>query len=287
MPIRVRVGSRMVSAAAYKRMRTQARRKKYRMRRRYGGTSSFAKKVMAVVKRQEETKYVAGDFDSAGHVHPALWYTTPNIVNINSVSPALPQLTQGVGDYQRVGQKIQPTSLSVNLRIGLNPQDLSANSLIGVIYYGVTTQAGSWANANPLPTAAFLDNGDGTNSTWAGLRNQLNLPTDRTLVKVKRITFRLSKSGGIQNGDNAPPAPPATENGNFSTSNGLSEKNFVLRFKTPKTLVYNMIGDNYPQNYAPFYFVGFCHADGSAPVAVTDNNLVNISSRCHMRFKDA
>lgn len=281
--IRVRVGNRMVSAQMYKRGRVQARRKYYRRGARVG-RKSFAQKVMAVVKRTEETKYVAGDFDATGAPHGPVWYTTPNIVNINSVSPALPQLTQGVGDYQRVGQKIQPTSLSVNLRIGLNPMDLSANSLIGVIYYGVTTQAGSWANANPLPTASFLDNGDGTNVTWAGLRNQLNLPTDRTLVKVKRITFRLSKTGGIQNSDVGRPTDPA---GNFSTSNGLSEKNFVLRFKTPRTLVYNMIGDNYPQNYAPFYYVGFCHADGSAPVGATDNNLVNISSRCHLRFKDA
>lgn len=286
MPIRVRVGSRMVSGAAYKRMRTQARRRKYRMRRRYGGTSSFAKKVMAVVKRQEETKYVATDNDAAGAPHGPVWYASPNIVNINSVSPAIPALANGVGDFQRIGQKINPTSLYVNLRIGFNPADLSANSLIGVIYYGVTTQAGSWANANPLPTASFLDNGDGTNSVWSGLRNQLNLPTDRTLVKVKRITFRLSKSSGIQNGDNAPAPPPVTENGNYSTSNGLSEKNFVLRFKAPKTLVYNMIADTLPQNYAPFYYVGFCHADGSAPT-LADRELVNISSRVHMRFKDA
>jgi hypothetical protein len=283
MPIRVRVGNRMVSGAVYKRMRTQLRRRKAR-RGMGGAKSSFAKRVMAVVRRQEETKYVATDNDATGAPHGPVWYASPNIVNINSVSPAIPALVNGTGDFQRIGQKINPSSLYVNLRIGFNPTDLSANSLIGVIYYGTTTQSGSWANANPLPTSAFLDNGDGTNSVWTGLRNQLNLPTDRTLVKVKRITFRLSKSEGWQNGDNAP--GPGGLNGNYSTSNGLSEKNFVLKFKPPKTLVYNMIADSLPQNYAPFYYVGFCHADGS-PVGVADRTLVNISSRVHMRFKDA
>lgn len=262
---------------------TQARRAAARRRPRRGGKKTFAKKVMSVIKRQEETKYVATDNDATGAPHGPVWYASPNMVNINSISPAIPALTNGVGDYQRIGQKIQPTSLYTNLRIGFDAADLSANSLIGVIYYGQTTQKGSWANANPLPTTAFLDNGDGTNTTWAGLRNQLNLPTDRTLVRVKRITFRLSKSDGLQNGDLG---GAGAQNGNFSTSNGLSEKNFVLRFKPPKTLVYNMIADSLPQNYAPFYYVGFCHADGSA-LTPSDRALVNISSRVHMRYKDA
>jgi len=286
MPIRVRVGGQMVPARTYLRQRTQARRRLYRRRNRgyaYKSSGALARYIKMVVKRQEETKYVATDNDAAGVPHGPVWYTTPNMVNINSVSPAIPALTNGVGDYQRIGQKVNPISLRVNLRVGFNPTDLSANSLIGVIYYGTTTQAGSWANANPLPTAAWLDNGDGTNATWSGVRNQLNLPTDRTLVKVKRITFRLSKTGGIQNSDAGHAADPT---GNFSTSNGLSEKNFVLKFKPPKTLVYNMIGDSLPQNYAPFYYVGFCHADGSA-LTPYDNTLVNVSSRVHMRFKDA
>jgi len=273
-----RLGTR--SALIVQRKSTQARRRRQRGA---GKRTSFAKKVMAVINRSEETKYVATDNDATAAPHGALWYTTPNIVTVNSISPAIAALENGTGDFQRIGQKISPTSLYVNLRVGLNAQDLSANSLIGVIYYGQSTQKGSWANANPLPTVRFLDNGDGTNSGWSGLRNQLNLPVDRTLVKVKRIVFRLSKTAGIQNND---AGGPATVGGNFATSNGLSEKNFVLRFKPPKTLVYNNIGDSLPQNYAPWYYVGFCHADGSV-ATVADNELVNISSRVHMRFKDA
>lgn len=281
MPLRFRSRTGVVTVRATPGEMRRARAARRAPKKKTG--RSFAKKVMAVVKRQEETKYVATDNDAAGAPHGPVWYASPNMVNINSISPAIPALVNGVGDYQRVGQKIQPTSLYTNLRIGFNATDLSANSLIGVIYYGTTTQAGSWANANPLPTTSFLDNGDGTNTTWAGLRNQLNLPTDRTLVKVKRITFRLSKSEGLQNGDLG---GAGAQNGNYSTSNGISEKNFVLRFKPPKTLVYNMIADSLPQNYAPFYYVGFCHADGSG-ITETDKQLVNISSRVHMRFKDA
>lgn len=282
MPIRVRVGSRFISGAAYKRMRTQARRKAYRKS--ASGSKKFAKKVMAIVRRQEETKYVATDLNSAGGPNGALWNPTPNMVNINSIRPAIPSLLQGVGDYQRIGQRIQPVSISTTLQIGLNPEDLSANTLYVCVWYGTAKNGGSWANANPLPTVNVLDNGDGTDVAWAGLRGQLNLPFDKTLVSLKRIVFRLSKTAGIQNSDNGGPMTPP---GAYSTSNGLSSKSITLRFKPPKTLVYNLIGDTYPQNYAPFYYIGFCHADGSNFVPATDNTLVTVSSRTHMRFKDA
>jgi len=280
--IRVRVGSRYVSAAAYKRKMTQARRRYVRRGNRVA--SKFAKRVLAIVKRNEETKYVAGDSDAGGAPNGVMWNPTPNMTGIASIKPAIPPLLQGVGDYQRIGQKIAPVSLKVTLNIGLNPTDLSANSLIGVIWYGTAKNGGSWANANPLPTVNVLDNGDGTDVAWAGLRNQLNLPFDRTLVSLKRIVFRLSKSGGIQNGDVGAAGDPQ---GNFSTSNGMSQKNFVLKFRPPRTLIYNLIGDTLPQNYAPFYYIGFCHADGSNFVPATDNKLVNVNSRVHLRFKDA
>lgn len=271
---------RVYPRSAPARRRANQKRRGYVRRGAKIGTKSFAKRVMAIVKRQEETKYVANDYDSTGNVHNTLWYPTPNMVSIGSITPAIPQMGGGTGDYQRIGQKVAPTSLNVNLRVGFNPTDLSANSLIGVIYYGTSKSSKSWSTI-PLSTVNFLDNGDGTNSGWVGQRNQLNLPTDKTLVSVKRITFRLSKSEGLQNADNQPGT-----NGNLSTSNGLSEKSFNLRFKCPKTLVYNMIADTYPQNYAPWYYIGFCHADGSSPT-VYDRTLVNVSSRAHMRFKDA
>lgn len=267
--------------AAQKRTGNQARRRYVRKGNRV--SNKFAKRVLAVVRRTEETKYVANDFDSQGVAHPTSWNPTPNMVSIGSIVPAIPQLGAGVGDFQRVGQKISPVSISCNLRIGFNPTDLSANSLIGVIYYGTSKGAKTWEGQIPLSSVAMLDNGDGTNVGWTGLRNQLNLPIDRTLVTLKRITFRLSKTAGIQNSDMG---LPATVPGNYATSNGLSEKSFNLRFRAPRVLSYNQQTDLYPQNYAPFYFVGFCHADGSVYQG-EDLRLVAVNSRVHMRFKDS
>lgn len=263
--------------------RPEVRRMRAAGKRQVRPKGAFAKKVMAVVGRREETKYVANAVDSNRAALPNLWYTSPNIVAVGNFNPALPTLTQGTDDYQRVGNKIAPKSLAVSLKIGLRAEDLSANSLIGVIYYGTSRTEKTWQNNNPLQTAAILDNGDGTNTIFGGTRFDLTKPLDKKLVNARRITFRLSKTAGIQNSDNG---GATTVPGNFSTSNGLSEKSFILRFRPPKSLSYQLATSTMPTNYAPWYVIGFCHADGSAPTAA-DAELVNVNAKCHMYFKDA
>jgi len=271
---RVAAAQRRLARRGFQAMRRRAPRK----------LSSFARKVMNVVNRREETKYVANAFDAAGNALPTLWYPTGQLAAVGDFNPALPKLTQGTDDYQRVGNKIQLQNLAVSLKIGLNALDLSANSLIGVIYYGTSKTEKTWQGNNPLQTPAILDNGDGTNQIWGATRYDLTKPLDKKIVSAKRITFRLSKSGGIQNSDKG---GATTQPGNFATSNGLSEKSFMLKFKAPKNLMYQTAGSVYPSNYAPWYAIGFCHADGSALVVPADNELVNVNAKCHMYFKDA
>jgi len=179
--------------------------------------------------------------------------------------------------------------LAVSLKIGFNAQDLSSNELIGVIYYGTAKGLRTWDGGNTIPTVRFLDNGDGTNVAWTGTRNVLTSPIDSRILTAKRITFKLSKTQGLQNGD----VNPAGQQGGFATSYGMSEKNFLLKYKVPAVLTYEDKTDLYPQNFAPFYAIGFCHADGSPPTAADQptvdrlNGLVNVNAKCHLYYKDA
>jgi len=278
-PLGLGKGKPRVSGATWKRM--VARRRRNAMVKSVRG--SFAKRVLAVVKRQEETKYVANDYDSAGNPNNSPWYPLPGITNTASVVPAIPKMAQGVTDYQRVGQRVSPTSLKVDLDIGLQPTDLSANSVMVVIWYGTSKENKSWVGGSPLSTISFLDNGQGSNQSWGGLRGQLNFPVDPTLNSLKRIVFPLSKSEGVQNQNGG----SLVTQGNYSTSNGGSHKHITLKFTPPKTLIYNKESDLYPTNYAPFYYIGFCAADGSPTNMVQQETLVNVSSRVHMYYKDA
>lgn len=281
MPIRLVRGGQVVAVKSGRRA-VQAMRRRYNKR--MNRKSAFAKKVLRIVRGTEETKYVANAVDANRAPLPALWYTQGTIPAVGNFYPALPALTQGTDDYQRVGNKISPKSLAVSLRIGMNATDLSANSLLVVVYYGTSRTEKTWQGQNPLPTPAILDNGDGTNSSFTATRSDLQKPMDKKLVNAKRIVFRLSKTEGIQNGDQG---GAATRQGNYSTSNGMSEKNLLLKFKPPKSMVFGQATHTFPSNYAPWYAIGFCHADGTPATNAIDAELVNVNARCHLYFKDA
>lgn len=273
--LRIRAGTRKIRGGRVMRTMTGVRRARV--------STGLRQAVQRIVKGNEETKYVANANDGTGVPLAQPWSPTPQIDVVGKFNPAIPKVSQGVGDHQRVGGKIEPVSLAVSVRVGFNPTDISCNSLLGVIYYGTDKSGKTWNGGNPLSTPAILDDGDGTQSAFLGSRFDLTKPMDKKLVTAKRIVFRLSKTAGIQNSDNN---PAAGQNGNMSTSNGLSEKSFLLKFKTPKHLGYLVNTSSYPQNYAPWYAIGFCHADGS-PATILDNELVNVTSQCHLYFKDA
>lgn len=283
MPIRFvrRQGGRLVDVTrSVRRKATQARR-----RARVGRKmmrDSFAQRVMRVINRTEETKYVANAKDGGLVDLPNYWYP-PGDLPAAEFIPGMPALTQGTDDYQRVGNVVKPKSIAVSVKVGLNPQNTQACSLLGVIYYGTSKDEKNWGANSPAGNGQILDEGDGTTTAWSGVKFQLNMPIERHQYNLKRIVFRLSKTEGIQNADIS---GNEVVQGNYSTSNGLSVKNFMLRFKAPASLQYKSGTAVFPSNFAPFWGIGFCHADGS-PLVAADRELVQVTSRCHMYYKDA
>lgn len=264
------------------RRRIGARRKRFAMRGKMAN-KPLVKLIRAVMKREEETKYVANSYDSALNALANTWNSAGTLAAATAWYPAIPKLNQGTGDYQRVGSKIQPVSCTVSMKVGFNPQDLSANSLYGVVYYGTSKAVRSWLAAQPIGNQQILDGGDGINYTFNGDRFRLNYPVDKKLYNLKRIVFRLSKTAGIQNSDQG---GAGTQPGSFSTANGTQCRNITLKLRAPKKLLYEDNVDGWPSNFAPMFAVGFCHADGS-PLTAADSTLVQVSSQAHMYFKDA
>lgn len=243
----------------------------------------IVKLVRAIMKREEETKYVANQYNAALAPLANQWYSVGSLAAAGSWFPALPALGQGTGDYQRVGSKIQPVSAAVSLKVFFDPQNIEAASLYGVIYYGTSKSVKSYNAGLPIGNQQILDQGDGTNTTFNGDIYKLNHPIDKKQFNLKRIVFRLTKTPGIQNSDLS---GNDVAGGNYSTANGLECRNFLLKLRPPKNMMYEANTDVWPSNYAPVYGVGFCHADGS-PLTVADQTLVKVSSHCHMYFKDA
>lgn len=276
------------------RLTTLKRRARRNLRRKVAGKRRFAMRGKAartplvrlirnVMKREEETKYVANSYDAALLPLANTWYSQGSLGAAGQWFPALPALAQGTGDYQRVGSKITPVGTSVTMKIGFNPANVDAASIYGVIYYGTSKAVKSWNVTNPIGNQQILEGGDGINYTFNGDRFRLNFPVDKKLYNMKRIVFRLAKTPGIQNSDIS---GATVTGGNYSTANGYQCRNIKLNIRAPKKITYEDNVDTWPSNFAPVFGVGFCHADGST-LTVADQNLLTVSSQCHMWFKDA
>lgn len=242
----------------------------------------IVKQVMKAITKTEETKYVANVYSDSTTVQSQPYFAPINLGAVGNFLPALPAITQGPGDYQRIGNKIMPVSVATSLQVSFNPTDVSANEILCVVYYGTSKSGKSWVAGNPLNSARILETGDATEQViFDGSKSTLQFPIDKKQVTMRKKVFKLAKTGGVQNSDAATGAPGA-----YSTNNGPVEKSLLLKFRKPKQLNYAKGTDLWPTNYAPIYAVSFCHVDGSA-LTHNDETLIQVQARNHMYFKDA
>jgi len=256
---------------------------------RKGGKIVQAKKlrtmVQKIVKGASETKYVSNVYKDNSTLQSQYWNAPTNLGASASYFPALPALQQGVGDFQRIGAKILPTSVRTTLNVGFMARDISAAQIMVVVYYGTPKAGKTWQNSTPIQSVNdLLDNGDGTTGSFGGQQADLLYPINKHMNNAKRITFRLGKTLGVLN-DNG--ASVAGVDGGYSTSNGMAFHQLTLKFTPPKALQYDRSTDLWPSNYAPWYVISWCRIDErTTGGSVNDSTLVNVAALNHMYYKD-
>lgn len=260
------------------RAKAMARRKKTTAKPK--ATGAFAKKVKAVLAKQSETKYVSDNYDkNSNRALDPVWTLNDIGAGVLKFLPMLPRTSQGVGTFNRIGDVIQPVGkVATTLEFSLSGEDLSGHQIKVEIWYGTSKSRKDWAQ-NPLPTDNFLDQGNGTNTNPSTARTSTMLPADHNLVSFKKKVFILSKTPGTIGGDNG--------DGNFASNGGKSYRSIKLLHTPPKKLKYALAADNYPDNYAPGYYINLSYVDGEQPQTTAYlQNMVNITSRTHLHFKD-
>jgi len=240
--------------------------------------SIFAKKVLAVVNRKEETKMVGDNILTPAVAVPGAQTTPANLARM------LPRLSQGTGDYQRVGDQINPTFCRTYFTIfpadtTLNLYDITVNIAIVKVKGAATDLA-----VAATPGQDFLRVGDGTNTdpnavnqeAMLTLINRYPINTERYTL-LKRFTHRFCKGPNSING-----AVGAAGNNNPPTAGTpLPCKVFTYRWKPP-TLHYDNGAANLPTNHYPCYLIWATANDASAYVG-----NVKFAVRSEMYFKDS
>jgi len=232
--------------------------------------SAFAKRVLAVVNRKEETKYIANGLDL---FEPLATITIPG-----GLSSMIPILAQGVQSNQRIGQKIANAHGRVDFTFFLNPgtsSDNTASQDVKIRVYELKSKSvKNYALVSSLEANTLLDQGNQSTVDWGTTLNTLQyaqMPLSKEDWVGHFTTVHLRRNFGLANG--------GTESSVLTY--GQIGGSCSLTWKHSGNIVYNDANDQYPSNFAPLYAMVAYNADGSKY-----NGQVQVYIRRHMWYKD-
>lgn len=239
--------------------------------------TAFDKKVLKVIHRNDETKYVAETITQVPGGPPTFLVPSFQVAPLN-LSRMIPNLTQGVAENQRVGDIVNPIKANCMWNFYIASTDAVDVTLNVVV---VTVKGASNNLALPgIPVGQFFKVGDGTNVDPNGFTpvqfltevNHYQVNKDQYTLQ-KWFRRRLTKGPGAMNvapgvGTSSPAAP----------SSALSIK---YTWKPPK-LKYGLAADTLPTNHYPCYLIWATNNDGTALLGD-----LNFNCRAELFFKDA
>jgi len=178
-------------------------------------------------------------------------------------TPLVPTIGQGVADWQRIGDKIKPKYLRVDVLASLPFDPTFATPALGggfsfsgtyqsplsvrvLVFTQNDIKTGSTGGA--VDTGSLLRGDNGVNIGYTGLAGDNLRPINNSKFKVlKDKKFELV------------PLPRNTVDGSFKASH-----RFSLKLK-PGVFKYDVTTGDIPNNYCPFIAVGYAYNNNSPP----------------------
>jgi len=239
----------------------------------------FTERVKSVILRAQETKFVIrppSNYNTNTTLQDFTAFTS-GITSTNEIYGLIPDVSQGDDDFQRIGNVIQPTSLTVKVNVALNTTQ--TQSVYADVYFLHSKTVKDQSLVNGIQTAQLMNVGDGTNAPYDGTSYTAMLPINRsefTVIAHKRIL--------LQKGSNDPNTA-LTGTGSPATDTFSYTKSFSQKITLPK-LQYENASKVQPSNTFPFMVVGFCGTDVNGNLAPISAR-VYVQAQSHLYFKDA
>jgi len=220
---------------------------------------------------------------SSGNTLATFTAFSSGITGVNEIYAALPRVSQGVDEHQRIGDSISPTSCTLHLDITGSTfgQNYSYDKTLH-IFLLTCTSVKDMDNFSAIPITQLLEDGNGGNNGFDGSPLRAMEPVNRrnfTVLKHKK--FRLVKGFGKTGGSSGTDPAGLTDS---VISPSSSYHHVRMRVRLPKKLKYSAHGQRYPTNYAPFFVIGWTNnwaVDAASNVIDTQ-----VIGRVEMRYKD-
>lgn len=227
--------------------------------------------VKRLLKRNAETKY-ASSYVEANVLHNSA-------IGSGDITRLVPSIVQGTNDNQRVGDSIKPLSLTVKGIVSMNSNYCDTNQVLLVRVLMLSAKnAKSWslisATSASIASGLLAPNFEGGPLTQAFTGNTIELyqPVDTDMYNVHYDkVFRIA------------PSSASLEDAG-KEENPASFFRIWKKIKCPATLKYDD-GQAQPNNFAPFFCLGYAYADGQGADVVNTKIISNVIST--LTYKDA
>jgi len=254
--------------------------------------------VTQIINRKSETKQ-AGFYGTAGNYPQTGAYGDRAYSSQNStvttvagdVKMLLPYILQGNEDWQRVGNKIQPTYFKImgTVKIAQSqtlPPNFAPTDLFAVQWILTSKTWKSYQALLNLDLTRLLKTQEGSTVAFDGTvwGSRLEL-AEEDFTQISKKIVRLRYAGIVAGGGVGTSSVANSHDYVYNYTITLNQK------KLPATLLYPEQGStvpapyaNQPTNYAPFMIMGFYKADGSAlgpPAVLLENTYTTI-----LKYKD-
>lgn len=257
--------------------------------------------IKKVIKGQAETKRAVwyGGSTNTGVYADASPVVQNQFIQSNAtdILRVLPVVTQGIDDWQRIGQVIMPISCTLNCRVLIAPVTSGSVGYTQGFSYNIRAVAYLLEHVS-LKTyeslyarnafSQLLQVGDGQTTFFGGTYYASKLPVERGHYKVlKKKVMTLRSSGTANSGGSA--VTPLYQGGNTNSAPFMHEWTWNVK-GLPKKLIYPesqaTSGINDPTNAAPFWCVGYYNMDGTGTPTTAPNVLLQQQYMGSLTYKD-
>jgi len=237
-------------------------------------TTAVRRIAKSVVSRASETKFIS--------LRQDLGFNS-TITGPGECYALMPPITQGTDDFQRVGDRISGRTLYISGHINYNSAFLDT---IGVNNYvppsTVRVMILSQKNIKSNQQLGLVDTAHLLKDNVAtGVARSYNGGMTDNLAPVNKDLFRVHLDKKIKMN-----CVYQSSDGTGSTGwVGQKTAYFRCAIKLPKTLYYDDLNGDVPNNFAPFFCLGGVNDDGSSPYTLQTPYRVTFLSTAY--FDDA
>lgn len=244
----------------------------------------FNQRVTSAIARAQETKLkIAAPFNyNSGTTLEDFTQFSTAITGTGELYALIPPVTVGDDDFERVGNQIQPTSLTVKIQCALGA--LASSSVWVDFWFLHSKNIKDAKHTAQVAIQKLMNDGAGQNVPYDGTSYTAMLPLNKsefTMITHKRILLKkpYGDPQGLYSGAGAPP--------NSVYTVAPNTKSFSVTIKLPQKLTYEQRTDYVPSNTFPFMAVGFYAADQFGGTALTPTLPIYVQAQSHLYYKDA